>query len=188
MSFLSGHPDSLALLVLSAVPSSFVVAWPLTAVQLNSWRITGGKFQYIAWGSQSSDPDSFYTDDNVKQLYKNSIQGLVTHVNSLTGVAYMDDPTIFAWGMHTCARRGKLCKSYSCHIAWRESCCAADLMNEMRSACDTGHPNVSCTATATQYMQAWVEEIAAYVKTVDPNHMLTVGEEGFYAVSPCLPF
>ena len=94
----------------------------------------------------------------------------------------------------------KLCKLCSCHIAciwsWDEqnrgtvntgSCCAADLMNEMRSACNTAQPNVSCTATATQYMQAWVEEIAAYVKTVDPNHLLTVGEEGFYAVSPCLP-
>ena len=71
----------------------------MKAVQLDSWRFTGGKFQYVAWGSNSSDPDSFYTDENVKQLYKNSIQALVTHVNSLTGVAYKDEPTIFAWGI-----------------------------------------------------------------------------------------
>jgi endo-1,4-beta-mannosidase len=28
--------------------------------------------------------------------------------------------------------------------------------------------------------QVWIEEVSAYLKTVDPNHMVTVGEEGFY--------
>lgn len=32
-------------------------------------------------------------------------------------------------------------------------------------------------------MQAWVKEMAAYVKSLDPNHLLTVGEEGFYPPS-----
>lgn len=29
-------------------------------------------------------------------------------------------------------------------------------------------------------MQAWVGEMSAYVKSVDSNHLLTVGEEGFW--------
>ena len=30
--------------------------------------------------------------------------------------------------------------------------------------------------------QGWIEEMSAHLKSVDPNHLVTVGEEGFYAV------
>ena len=30
-------------------------------------------------------------------------------------------------------------------------------------------------------MQAWVAEMSAFVKRVDPNHLVTIGEEGFFA-------
>lgn len=29
-------------------------------------------------------------------------------------------------------------------------------------------------------MQAWIEEMAAYVKSLDTNHLLAIGEEGFW--------
>lgn len=29
-------------------------------------------------------------------------------------------------------------------------------------------------------MQEWVAEMAAYVKLLDSNHLMTIGEEGFY--------
>ena len=31
-----------------------------------------------------------------------------------------------------------------------------------------------------QRMQAWIEEMSAYVKALDPNHLVTVGAEGFW--------
>lgn len=32
-------------------------------------------------------------------------------------------------------------------------------------------------------MQRWIEEMAAYVKSIDKKHLLTVGTEGFYGPS-----
>ena len=30
-------------------------------------------------------------------------------------------------------------------------------------------------------MQAWIQEMGAYVKALDPHHLVTVGAEGFWA-------
>lgn len=33
-------------------------------------------------------------------------------------------------------------------------------------------------------VQNWIKENAAYLKSLDPNHMVSVGEEGFYSSTP----
>jgi mannan endo-1,4-beta-mannosidase len=54
-------------------------------------------WQYVSWAGET-DTDSFYTSDKVKTLYKNHIKALTSHVNAINGIAFKDDPTIFAWG------------------------------------------------------------------------------------------
>lgn len=49
----------------------------------------------------------FYTNSDCKKAYKNYVRMLIERKNTITGVHYKDDPTIFAW----------------------------DLMNEVRSVC-----------------------------------------------------
>ena len=34
--------------------------------------------------------------------------------------------------------------------------------------------------TRHYHVQSWIDEMAKYLKKADPNHMITVGEEGFY--------
>lgn len=40
-----------------------------------------------------------------------------------------------------------------------------------------------CRDCAQGTIASWVKTMAAYIKSLDPNHLLTVGEEGFYSSS-----
>ncbi|KAJ4972366.1 hypothetical protein NE237_005465 [Protea cynaroides] len=50
---------------------------------------------------------------------------------------------------------------------------AWELMNEPRCLSDP----------SGNKLQAWIQEMAIYVKTIDPNHLLEIGLEGFYGPS-----
>ncbi|PAN44200.1 hypothetical protein PAHAL_9G024300 [Panicum hallii] len=112
----------------------------------NNFHDFGGKRQYVAWareaGHHLATADDFFNSTVVKGYYKNHVKTVLTRVNTVTGVAYRDDPTILGW----------------------------ELMNEPR-----------CDADPTGAMvQAWVEEMAPYVKSIDGDHLVTAGLEGFY--------
>uniref|UniRef100_A0A0E0K5M5 mannan endo-1,4-beta-mannosidase n=1 Tax=Oryza punctata TaxID=4537 RepID=A0A0E0K5M5_ORYPU len=114
---------------------------------VNNWDGFGGKKQYVQWamdqGHNLGSDDAFFRSDVTKQFYKN--HAVLTRVNKITGVAYKDEPTIFAW----------------------------ELINEPRCQSDL----------SGKTLQAWIMEMAGYVKSVDPNHMVEIGLEGFYGES-----
>ena len=62
-----------------------------------------------------------------------SHRNVIGRTNPYTGLAYRDDPTIFAW----------------------------ELANEPR-----------------RYTDAWIDDTAAFIKSLDPNHLVTTGSEG----------
>jgi len=102
---------------------------------LDFWAYTGGAPQMNAWHGGSADAHFFAEDSRTRADYQRLVRAVVTRVNSLSGVAYRDDPTIFAW----------------------------ELMNE---------PEVQ----PVPLFLAWAGEMAAYVKSLDPKHMLASGQ------------
>jgi endo-1,4-beta-mannosidase len=56
---------------------------------------------------QGYDKEMFYTDPRVKQAYMDYVRLLVNRRNTLTGVPYKDDPTIFSCKDCTCRFKSK---------------------------------------------------------------------------------
>jgi mannan endo-1,4-beta-mannosidase len=123
----------------------------------NWWRDTGGVTQYLRWaGIDDAADDSykfginnekailFYTNPETRRLYREHIEKLVTRRNTVTGVLYRDDPTIFGW----------------------------ELMNEAQVI--TGR---------WAERRAWFAEMSAYVKSLDPNHLVAPGAWGYRSSS-----
>ncbi|KAI5067599.1 hypothetical protein GOP47_0018127 [Adiantum capillus-veneris] len=116
---------------------------------VNNWGDYGGKAKYVEWARMASSDikseDDFFSDPTAKGFYRNHIKTVLTRVNSITGIRYKDDPTIFAW----------------------------ELINEPQCSKDP----------SGEMLQAWIEEMAAYLKSIDCNHLLGLGSEGFYGPS-----
>jgi len=54
---------------------------------------------------------------------------------------------------------------------------AWELANEPRCAGSTGTTSGTCTTTT---ITNWISEISAYIKSIDSNHLVAVGDEGFF--------
>src|SRR5215213_3561851 len=123
----------------------------------NWWRDTGGVTQYLRWaGINDSADDSykfginnekailFYSNAETRRLYREHLEKLATRRNTITGVMYRDDPTIFGW----------------------------ELMNEAQAI--TGR---------WAERRAWFAEMSAYLKSLDPNHLIAPGAWGYRSSS-----
>ena len=113
---------------------------------LDFWQWAGGVQQINAnfkGGNydMKNAPDRytfFFQNTDTKQFYKDWANHVLNRTNTLTGMNYKDDPTIFAW----------------------------DLMNEPEMA-------------GSGLGRAWISEMSAYVKSIDGNHLVASGNEGF---------
>ena len=114
---------------------------------VNNWDDNfGGINQYVEWSPTANTHDQFFTDQWCRDAYRAYVNYFLNRVNTLTGVAYKNDPTIMI----------------------------LELANEARCSSDpTGNT-----------LQAWVEEMSAYIKSIDTNHLVSTGSEGWYADNP----
>ncbi len=64
----------------------------------NNWADYGGLPMYLRWGGLADDDvEAFYRDERLRAWYRAGVDKLLQRTNSVTGVRYADDPTIFAW-------------------------------------------------------------------------------------------
>jgi mannan endo-1,4-beta-mannosidase len=76
----------------------------------NWWRDTGGVTQYLRWAGIHDAADDrqpfginvelamqFYTNEETRRLYREHVEKIVLRRNTVTGLLYRDDPTIFAY-------------------------------------------------------------------------------------------
>ncbi|KAK9205204.1 hypothetical protein WN943_015471 [Citrus x changshan-huyou] len=67
----------------------------------NNYHDFGGRPQYVNWaraaGASVNSDDDFYTNAIVKGYYKNHVKKVLIRINTITRIAYKDDPTIMAW-------------------------------------------------------------------------------------------
>jgi mannan endo-1,4-beta-mannosidase len=72
----------------------------------NFWQELGGVCQYVKWdgfaGAGGHNPTAaeanhFFTSAQIKTWYKAYLSMLANRVNTATGVAYKDEPAVFAW-------------------------------------------------------------------------------------------
>lgn len=109
---------------------------------VDNWSSFGGMDKYVEWSPTANSHDQFYTDPACKQWFKNYVGMLLNRVNTYTGIAYKNDPTIMMW----------------------------ELANEPRCQSDpTGNT-----------LHSWIDEMAAHIKSIDSNHLISTGSEGWY--------
>jgi mannan endo-1,4-beta-mannosidase len=68
---------------------------------VNNWADYGGLPAYAAWASKEDGVvhthDDFFFDERLRSWWKDYVTVLAGRVNTFTGVAYRDEPTILAW-------------------------------------------------------------------------------------------
>jgi mannan endo-1,4-beta-mannosidase len=133
---------------------------PLT----NNWSDFGGIDQYVRWletaeaGTDRQHEqyyhDDFYRDPQIKQWFKDWIETLLTRVNTYTGVAYKDDPTIMMW----------------------------ELGNEPRCRGSNVYPASpdACAVGNTDPITDWADEMSTFIESIDGNHLVSLGDEGWF--------
>jgi mannan endo-1,4-beta-mannosidase len=76
----------------------------LIVVLSNNWSDYGGVPKYLKWAGVTDAQanaygaaDRFYSDAKMKALYRAHVERLLKRTNAVTGIRYVDDPTILSW-------------------------------------------------------------------------------------------
>jgi mannan endo-1,4-beta-mannosidase len=130
----------------------------------NNWIDFGGIDQSVKWEAllnasyEAEGPlhDDFFDRPWQMDTHRAWISTLVNRRNSITGVVYRDDPTIFAWEL------------------MNEPRCTGSGFYRSSNRCALVGPK-----PASLKILPWVAAMSAALREMDPNHLIAVGDEGF---------
>ncbi len=122
----------------------------------NAWEWSGGFGQYLEWatgepalipavagyGPFMMQMAAFNTNTEAQELFFENLRHIVSRTNTVTGIPYADDPTIFSWQI-----------------------------------CNEPRPFSRDKATVDGFCD-WIWKAARIIKEIDPNHMVSTGNEG----------
>uniref|UniRef100_M8CDR8 mannan endo-1,4-beta-mannosidase n=1 Tax=Aegilops tauschii TaxID=37682 RepID=M8CDR8_AEGTA len=132
---------------------------------VNNMDSFGGKKQYVQWardrGHYLGSDDDFFSDALTQQFYKNHIKDM-HRIYFVSLCVYVEQRMVTRVNTFT-------------RVAYKDepTIFAWELMNEPRVPSDL----------SGKTMERWVASMSAYVKSVDPKHMVEIGMEGFYGES-----
>lgn len=116
----------------------------------NFWDAYGG-IQAITDHLGLANKLQFFTNPSSKAFFKNYLSVMANRVNTINGQKYFEDPTLFAW----------------------------DLINEPRMDINYDNtPDKHLWDPDGHILGGWINEMSTYMKSQDPNHMVSVGTEG----------
>ncbi|KAH8115255.1 CEL4a mannanase [Phellopilus nigrolimitatus] len=94
---------------------------------------------------------------------------------------YTDETLISAYETYISNFVGRYAEN-STIMAW-------ELANEPRCSGSTGTPSAACDTTGST-IKAWAGTISAYIKSIDSNHLVAIGDEGWFqeANPPTYPY
>lgn len=127
----------------------------------NYWNDYGG-IQAYATKAGLTNKLQFFGSYTANVLFQNYVTHLVDRVNTVTGVAYKKDPTVFAWEMMNEPRDD----------------CADDPTAVADPASLYGVKNEQYCDPSGETLKWWIGRTAGFIKGLDAAHMVTAGGEG----------
>lgn len=117
----------------------------------NQYTDYGGKGVYVDYYNTANSTalvgDNFHDTAGVEAYFKAFIAKLMARTNTVSGIAYINDPAIFGW---ECINEGKY-----------------------QITTDTNPNTLQSSRLAT--MATWYGTISAYIKSLDPHHLVGTG-------------
>lgn len=127
-----------------------------------------GKVDYLRWNDAINGTSyatakgwEFFNDSNIRQMYKDFVDKLASRVNTVNGIAYALDDTIFSWELGNELRHGE-----SSGGGGEDD---PDINTaDSRNLAELGGPD------------GWADVMSTYIKSKFPRHMVGFGDLGHF--------